>query len=226
MSPTLSEPEVMSWYRAASADGTTNREFEATGDGITPPREVFTAAEVDLAWLHHVEAWLGTILGTLLTLLVGGVMLIRTPPILAVVALAIAFGEYSFLKRMWYATVTGRRPIGVAVASGASVGNRAIRILAAGWWIFHIAMAMGFVVFLEAMLIERGQVRQLAPTDVTQTLVVGTIAFGISICCNTYLALLVKAVFGSDTAVRFFWRGRFIVDVAMTLLAILFATAA
>lgn len=176
--------------------------------------------------LHHAEAWLGAFTGTLLSFLFVSVLLLPNNlavqlPALAYLGLVIGLGclfEGPFLLRIWSATFKRERPIGPAVAKRTRASNIVLRIFSICWWTAHVVIAMLCIVGVEVQV-----VRKAGNAQVAASIIIGLLVFGMSICCNVFIALLVKALFGKDSAVEIFWKWRLIVDTCLTAIALFVA---
>jgi len=175
--------------------------------------------------LENLEAWIAAFSGTLLSLFFVCMLLLPNQlaiamPIGAYLLLVFGLGavlEGPFLFRLWASTFSRQRPIGPAVARRAFTGNVLLRMLAAAWWFGHLAMAMMFIVLGEVQLLK-------VKGNIAPVILASLMLFGMSVCCNVFIALFVKAVFRTDSAVETFWRWRLLVDISLTGVALAVAT--
>jgi hypothetical protein len=220
--------EFDSWYRA---DLTETDQSVAQSKSRSDPEHMLESSGA-LRWLHHIEAWLCAIFGTMLfcfivmmlLLLNNLAMQVSAAAFLLLVVSLMAVFEGPFLFRMWRATAMGQRPIGYAVAKQYPVRRPLLRLVAAVWWLAHVAAGVMVVVSAEVHAIRIMRQGNQMPNVAGQSVFMGVMMFGMSVCCNTFIALMVKALFGSDYAVALFWRWRLVVDLGVTLFALLIAS--
>lgn len=171
--------------------------------------------------LETLEAWIAALSGSLLSFLFVCVLLLPNQlainmPVGAYLAMIFGLGlilEGPFLYRLWAATVAKERPIGPAVARRAFIGNILVRVLAAAWWFGHVAIAMMFIIVSEVQLLKLNG-------NIAEDLAMSVLVFGMTVCCNVFIALFVKAVFRTDSAVATFWRWRLLVDITLTVISL------
>lgn len=125
------------------------------------------------------------------------------------------FLEGRFLIQLWVCTFRGRIPIGPEVASAFGNGPVVERIGGAFWWLAHALAGLFFVIGMEAQL--KLQLNQ--PQG--EKIAFAVILFGCTICCNIFIALVIKTISGSDSAVTTFWKWRLAVDAAVSASAML-----
>lgn len=180
--------------------------------------------EQPAGFVHNAEAYLAAFVGTLMSFLM--MMMLA---LLNDIALVLPDGQYllfvfaltaalegPLVFRLWAVAASGERPIGPVVAQRFGFSNRFLRFLFGIWWLIHIAIGMTVVISLE--------IEALRDANGVQGLFLGSVVtglflFGTSVCCNVYIALFVKALTGTDSAVRKFWTWRLLVDLGMTIVA-------
>ncbi|MBC7966597.1 MAG: hypothetical protein H7Z17_11830 [Fuerstia sp.] len=114
--------------------------------------------------------------------------------------------EGRFLIQLWVCTCCGRIPIGPAVASAFGNGSAIVRIVGAFWWLAHTLAGLSFVIGMEArFMVEMNQPQGLK-------IAMAVMLFGCTICCNIFIALVIKTISGRDSAVQIFWKWRLTVD--------------
>ena len=173
--------------------------------------------------MERFEAWLSAFTGTLLSFFFLLVVVlpnqwairIPSPLFLLLLFTLVYFLEGRFLIQLWVCTLGGRIPIGPAVASAFGNGSAVGRTAGAFWWLAHTFAGLFFVIGMEVQLM----VRMNQPQGLR--IAMSVILFGFTICCNIFIALMVKTVSGRDSAVRMFWKWRLIVDAAVAVLATL-----
>jgi hypothetical protein len=173
--------------------------------------------------MERIEAWLSAFTGTLLSFFFLLVVVlpnqwaVRIPlPLFLLLLFTLVYSlEGRFLIQLWVCTFCGRIPIGPAVASAFGNGSAIIRIVGTFWWLAHTLAGLFFVIGMEAQLM----VRMNQPQGLKISMAV--ILFGFTICCNIFIALVIKSVSGRDAAVHAFWKWRLTVDVAVSGLAML-----
>ena len=173
--------------------------------------------------MERIEAWLSAVTGTLLSFFFLLVVVlpnqwalrIPLPLFLLLLFTLVYFLEGRFLIQLWVCTFCGQIPIGPAVASAFGNGPAVVRIAGAFWWLAHTLAGLLFVLGMEAQLM----VRLNQPQGLK--IAMAMILFGCTICCNIFIALVIKTISGRDSAVHTFWKWRLTVDAAVSVLALL-----
>ncbi len=173
--------------------------------------------------MERIEAWLSAFTGTLLSFFFLLVVVLpnqwalRIPlPLFLLLMFTLVYSlEGRFLIQLWVCTFCGRIPIGPAVASAFGNGSVIVRIVGTFWWLAHTLAGLFFVIGMEAQLM----VRMNQPPGLK--IAMSVILFGFTICCNIFIALVIKTVSGRDSAVHAFWKWRLAVDAAVAILAML-----
>ena len=173
--------------------------------------------------IERIEAWLSAFTGTLLSFFFLLVVVLpnqwalRIPlPLFLLLLFTLVYSmEGRFLIQLWICTFCGRIPIGPAVASAFGSGPAVVRVVGAFWWLAHALAGLFFVIGMEAQLL----VRMNQPQGLKIAMAV--ILFGCTICCNIFIALVIKTISGRDSAVQTFWKWRLSVDAAVSALAML-----
>jgi archaellum biogenesis protein FlaJ (TadC family) len=173
--------------------------------------------------MESIEAWLSAFTGTLLSFFFLLVVVlpnqwalrIPLPLFLLLLFTMVYFLEGRFLIQLWVCTFCGRIPIGPAVANAFGNGHAVVRIAEAFWWLAHTLAGLFFVIGMEArLLVEMKQPQGLK-------IAMAVMLFGCTICCNIFIALVIKTISGRDSAVQAFWKWRLTVDAAVSALAVL-----
>ena len=173
--------------------------------------------------MERIEAWLSAFTGTLLSFFFLLVVVlpnqwairIPVPLFLLLLFTLVYFLEGRFLIQLWVCTFRGRIPIGPAVASAFGNGSAIGRIVGALWWLAHTLAGLFFVIGMEVQLM----VRLNQPQGFR--IAIAVILFGWMICCNIFIALVIKTISGRDSAVHTFWKWRLAVDAAVSAFAML-----
>ena len=173
--------------------------------------------------MERIEAWLSAFTGTLLSFFFLLVVVLpnqwalRIPlPLFLLLLFTLVYSlEGRFLIQLWVCTFCGRIPIGPAVASAFGNGSAIVRIVGALWWLAHALAGLFFVIGMEAQLmVQLNQPQGLR-------IAMAVILFGFTICCNIFIALVIKTISGRDSVVQTFWKWRLTVDAAVAALAML-----
>lgn len=173
--------------------------------------------------LERVERWVAAVFGTLVSALFVCLLLLLNDkrifgnawgPLVFIAAMAIVV-EAPFLYRLWSCARQGTGPIGPAVCQRTTPFPFPFRLFVIFWWLAHILVGLGSVITAEMQLIKQGM-----NNPILESLFSGATLFGMSICCNVFIAMFVKQVSGRDSYVESFWSSRLIVDALITITAI------
>ena len=183
-----------------------------------------------IRWLENIEAWLALLSGTALAMFVVCLMCVMNGVVnramnglpvglyaVAVLALSLTL-EGPFLYRLWASVCCGERPVGPAIARRIKIRFFLLRLFSALWWLFHICVGMFLVLGGEVQLIRNAQQQNGV---LLATLFFTVLLFGMSVCCNVFVAQFVKVVWTTDSAVEKFWHWRFVIDASLTGVALL-----
>lgn len=172
--------------------------------------------------LEKLERWLAAFFGTLLSILFVILLCILCshrvfgdpgPPLL-IVGVLVVIAEIPFLYRLW-SCARRAAPIGPAVAARTTPLQFPLRLIVIFWWLLHVFVGLGAVITAEMRAVQQGFNN---PGFVS--LMSGMMMFGMSVCCNVFIAMSIKEVSGSDAFVAHFWKYRLVVDALITISAI------
>ncbi|MCR9197098.1 MAG: hypothetical protein NXI04_00475 [Planctomycetaceae bacterium] len=172
--------------------------------------------------LDRLERGLAAFFGTLLSILFVFLMYVLCthrvfgdpgPPLL-IVSVLVVIAELPFLYRLW-SCARQPTPIGPAVAARTTPLQFPLRLIVIFWWLLHVLAGLGAVITAEMRAVQQG-----FNNPGFLTVMSGIMMFGMSVCCNVFIAMSIKEVSGKDALVERFWRYRLVVDGLITVSAI------
>jgi len=172
--------------------------------------------------LENLERGLAAFFGTLLSILfvtllciLCGHRLFGDPgPSLLVVGVLVVIAELPFLYRLW-SCARRPAPIGPAVAARTRPLQFPLRLIVILWWLLHVLVGLGAVITAEMRAVQQG-----FNNPGFLTVMSGIMMFGMSVCCNVFIAMSIKEVSGKDAYVERFWKYRLVVDGLITVSAV------
>ena len=187
-----------------------------------PPHILCRSLAGSIQFMERLEAWMSVVAATLLScffviavLLPNRWALQLTAPVYLLLVTALAGTlEGRFLWRLWTCALRGLIPVGPNVATSFGNGRLATRILSASWWLAHAIVGLAFVISIETQILRQQNAQP------GMLFLMSLFVFGFAICCNIFIAIIIKNISNRDSAVLLFWKWRLMVDASVTVFAL------
>lgn len=173
--------------------------------------------------LERVETGMAAFFGTLLSMMYVFLLCLLSAervfgdprgPLLLTAVLVVTV-ESPFLYRLWSCAWRPVDPIGPAIARRSPPFQFPFRLIVILWWLLHVIVGLGGVITFEMRALQQG-----FNNPGFLTVISGLMMFGMSVCCNVFIAMLIKQLTGSNGMVDWFWKYRLVVDALITVTAI------